>query len=124
MFVDAGIAAVAVAGPAVPLDAQLERGEPGAIAEAGGGDLVGRDAGPEVGAGRLPRLAAGQERRRGAGVVAAAVAVGAGLVAGQVARARAGRPWTEPTARRIARSSKPAPSVAGVQSVMMAPLGT
>ena len=86
VLVDAGIAAVAVAGPAVPFDAELQRGEPGAIAEPAGGDLVGRDAGPEVGPGGLPRLAAGQERRRGAGVVAAAVAVGPGLVAGQAAQ--------------------------------------
>ena len=85
VLVDARIAAVAVAGAAVALDAELQRGQPGVVAEPAGGDLVGRDAGPEVGPGGLPRLAAGQEGRRGAGVVAAAVAVWPALVAGQAA---------------------------------------
>ena len=75
MLVDARVAAVAVAGAAVPFDAEFQRGEPGAFAESAGGDLVGRDAGPEVGPGGLPRLASGEEGRRGAGVVAPAVAV-------------------------------------------------
>ena len=55
------------------------------LAEPAGGDLVGRDAGPEVGPGGLPRLASRQERRRGAGVVAAAIAVRPALVTGQAA---------------------------------------
>ena len=58
-------------------------GEPGLVADAGGGDLVDRDAGADVGAVGLARLAAGQERGQGAGVVAGAVAVGPGLVGRQ-----------------------------------------
>ena len=48
-----------------------------------GGQLIDRDAGAEVGAVGLPGVAAGQEAGHGAGVIAAAVAVGTRRVQGQ-----------------------------------------
>ena len=85
VFVDAGIAAVAVAGAAVPIDGHFQRAEAGAVAQAGRGDLVGGYAGLEIGAGRFLRLGAREESAAGPGVVAAAVAVGVGLVASEAA---------------------------------------
>ena len=51
VLVDAGVAAVAVAGAAIAFDGHFKRREAGLVAEPAGGDLVGGDAGVEVGAG-------------------------------------------------------------------------
>ena len=53
MFVDAGIAAVAVAGAPVAFDAQLQRRQPGLVAETIGGNLIDGDAGLEICSGSL-----------------------------------------------------------------------
>ncbi len=50
-----------------------------------GRDLIGRDADANVAAGGLAGLLAGEESRQAAGMVAGAVAVGAGLVQRQAA---------------------------------------
>src|SRR5206468_4824996 len=68
--------------------ADLEGGEAGLVADAAGGDLVDADAGADVGAVGLSGLGAGEEGGHGAGVVAATVAVGAGLVGGEAGEDR------------------------------------
>ena len=87
-LVDAGVARVAAAGQLAGFGADLEGGQARAVAEAGRGELVGRDAGADVGAVGLAGLGAGEEGRHRAGVVAAAVAVGAGLVGGEAGEHR------------------------------------
>ena len=124
VLIDAGIAAVAVAGAAESLDAQLQRGEAGLVADAAGrrsgrprrrrGSSRRRSCGP----------GAGEERGRGAGVVAGAVAVGPGLVAGQAGEHHHVVADAAPAAAGSAGSSKSRPSLAGVQSSMCTPLGT
>ena len=83
--IGAAVARVALAGQLTPVGAQLEAGKAGLVAHLLGGPLVDRDAHPKVGSLRLSRLAGGQEGRRGAGVVAGTIAVGAGLVMGKAA---------------------------------------
>ena len=124
VLIDAGVAAVAVAGAAEFFDAQLQRGEAGVVAERLGGDLVGRDAGAEIRAGRLAGLRAGEERRRGAGMVAGAVAVGRALSQVRPLRTSTSSLDAAPAAAGSAGSSKSVPSLAGVQSSMWQPLGT
>ena len=78
--VNAGVAGVAVARHRTGLRADLKGGQTRLVREPRGGDLVHGDARADVGAVRLARLAAGEEGSERTGVVAAAVAVGAGLV--------------------------------------------
>ena len=77
---------VAFAGVLAPLAADLQRGEAGRLADRLGGHLIDGDAGAEVGAVGLPRVAAGQKAGHGAGVVAPAVAEGPRRVQGQAAQ--------------------------------------
>src|SRR5262249_2577782 len=79
----AAVAGGAVGGLPPALAAEFERRGAGGGADAGGHGLVRGSAGADVGAVGLAGLAAGEEGGHGAGVVAGAVAVGAGLVAGQ-----------------------------------------
>ena len=78
--VGAGVARVAASRGGSVLAAQFDRGEAGFPADLRGRDLVHADAVMDVVAGGLAGLAAGEERGRGAGVVAGAVTVGAGLL--------------------------------------------
>src|SRR5438093_238248 len=83
MLIDAGIAAVAVARSAEFLDAELQRGEARLVADFLSGDLVGGNARAEIRAGRLASLSAREECGGSAGMIAGAVAVGAGFIASQ-----------------------------------------
>ena len=87
-LVDAGVTRVATAGQLAGFGADLEGGEARAVADAGRGELVGRDTGADVGAVGLTRLGAGEEGGHRTRVVAAAVAVGAGLVGGEAGEHR------------------------------------
>ncbi len=81
--VDAAITRVAVAGHGARIAADLQRGEPGLMADTGGGCLIDRDAGADVSAVGLARLATGQEGGHGPPVIAGAIAVGPSLVGSQ-----------------------------------------
>jgi hypothetical protein len=83
-----GAAVAVVAGPAAlaSLTADLQRRKAGRLADAVGGHLIDRDAGPQVRAVGLAGVGPGQEGRHRPGMVAAAVAVGAGRVEGQPAQ--------------------------------------
>src|SRR5207244_1137102 len=86
--IDAAVARVAVARHRARLAADLERREARLVADRGRRDLVHGDARADVGAVRLAGLGAGEEGAQRAGVVAAAVAVRAGLVRGQARQDR------------------------------------
>ena len=124
VLVHTGIAAVTVAGAAVAFDAEFQRRQPGPVAEPARGDLVDGDAGLEVRPGGLARLAAGQAGAAGAGVVAGAVAVGAGPCRRSSRSAPACPSGSGASGCSVGGSSKSAPSAVGVQSAMLAPLGT
>ena len=74
--VGAAVAGLARADQLVRVEAQLERRQLRVLAERLRGDLVHRHAGADVGAFGLLRVHAGEERRRGAHVIAGALAVG------------------------------------------------
>ena len=78
-LIGAGVAAVAVPGPAGFVAAQFQRRQAGELADVIGGDLVDGDPVADIGPGGFAGLHAGQEAGIGAGVVPAAIAVGAGL---------------------------------------------
>src|SRR5581483_5729986 len=79
VLVGAGVAVVAVAGPAARVAAQLQGGEAGEVADVVGHDLVDGHAGVDVGAAGLLDADAGEEGAAGAGVVTAAVVAGGGV---------------------------------------------
>ncbi len=81
--IGAAIAGVAVAGLGGGVAAEFERGEAGEVADFPGGDLVDGDASLDVGTVGFTGVAAGEECGEGAGVVAAAVALGVGVVLGK-----------------------------------------
>ena len=81
--IGAAIARVAVARLSAPLDAQLERGQPGLAADLLGGNLVGRDPDVDVGPISLERMYAREEARERPGMIAAAVTECLGVVLGQ-----------------------------------------
>ena len=125
VLVDAGVAAVAVARAAVAARCRAPATarrvwSPSRWAATWSAEMPARMLAPAV----LRGLGAGEERRQGAGVVAGAVAVGPGLVAGQAAQDDHVVPGSAASGSRIGGSSKSAPSVAGVQSAMLTPLGT
>ena len=121
--VGTAVAGIAVAGILAALAAELQRGEARGLADLLGGHLIDGDAGADVGAVGLARLAAGQEGGHGAGVIAAAVAVGPGLV--QVRPLRTSRSFLNGASGcSVGGSVVSAPSAVGVQSAMWMPLGT
>src|SRR5207245_5414246 len=84
-LVSATVAGIAFAGDAAFVTAQFERRQARGFADLFGGNLVHGNTGLDVRAFRFAGLAAGEKRGRGAGVVAGAVAGGAGLVVRETA---------------------------------------
>jgi hypothetical protein len=80
------VTVVALAASLASLATDLQGREAGHTTDPLGGRLVDGDTGAEVGSVGLPRVAAGQKAGHGAGVVASAVAEGAGRVQGQAAQ--------------------------------------
>ena len=122
--VRAAVAGVAVADGARLLASQLQRGQPGLRGQGLGHDLVGGDAVPDVRAGGLLRVHAGEEAGGGAGVVAGPVAQLVRVVVGEAAQDQEvlaeGLERLQDARERVARC----PSSAGFQSGMMMPFGT
>src|SRR5207247_750893 len=81
--VSAAITGITAAGILPALTADFERREAGLRARVACRNLIDGDARADVGAGGLAGLAAGEEGRLAAGVIAGTVAVGAGLVASE-----------------------------------------
>ena len=121
--VGATVAGIATAGELAGFAAQLQRWEPRGQADLLRGELIDGDAQADVGPVGFFGVAAGEVDGHGAGVIAGAIAVGAGPGLREAADdEHVGLEGLQGGER--GGSSKSAPSFLGVQSGMWMPLGT